>query len=197
MSTERTDKQREASRCNGAKSNGPKTAEGKKTSALNSFKHGVYSDAILFTCENPEELDEIRQAFHDRFQPRDIAEDAIVEELVHAQWRTQRMQILQSSTIELEIGPTAKIAKFNYGNLSESDSISLAVQGCLSKSKALALFFNLEFRYRRAFSRALRDLVRLRKQPELKTEGTDVRPNRADHQRVRVPSQELSECLGS
>jgi len=187
----RSDKQREASRRNGAKSTGPKTAEGKKTSALNSFKHGVYSDAILFSCEDSEGLEELRQAFHNRFQPRDIAEDAIIEELVHAQWRTQRMQILQTSTIELEVGPTTKKLKLNYGNLDESDYISAAVQGCLAKSPALNLFFNLELRYRRAFSRALRDLVRLRKEPELKTEGTNPsqEPNHSENEQ-HTPEQE-------
>jgi len=178
----RSDKQRETARLNGAKSRGPKTAEGKQRSSANSFKHGVYSDAILLDTDDPEELEALRDMFFQRFQPRDAVEDSLVEDMVHAQWRTQRMQRLQTTTTEIEI------AKFESHNqldrhLNPDVFTAFACQASLKDSNILAFYHNLEFRYRRAFSRALRDLERLRKapfqpdtNPEIKTEGTNPTP---------------------
>jgi hypothetical protein len=65
----RTPAQIDAARHNGAKSNGPKTPEGKAISSANSLRHGMTSKTILLTNENPEAYTKLAEAITKNFSP--------------------------------------------------------------------------------------------------------------------------------
>ena len=75
----RTDKQTEASKINGAKSNGPITAEGKAISSQNSLKHGLTSSRVVLPHESQEAYDKLEASLANRFKPADDLESELVQ----------------------------------------------------------------------------------------------------------------------
>jgi hypothetical protein len=69
----RTEAQNEASGINGAKSNGPKTPQGKAISSANSSRHGLTAIAILLTNEEPAKYHTLAEAYYKKLQPADAA----------------------------------------------------------------------------------------------------------------------------
>ena len=102
--TVRTEKQSEASRTNGAKSNGPKTETGKANSSQNSNRHNLTgSQIILLSTEDPLEFLRHEKEYLNRFQPLDGVERDLVRKLIAASWREKRMDMMEASMLELEM----------------------------------------------------------------------------------------------
>lgn len=87
----RSDKQKDTSRRNGAKSRGPLTAAGKQRSSANSYKHGISSQALLIPGESQADLDAHFGAYRDRFNPADAVELDLVDNLASITWRRRRL----------------------------------------------------------------------------------------------------------
>src|SRR5688572_11929983 len=101
----RTDKQNEASRTNGAKSQGPITPEGKAKSSQNAERHNLCAAGhiVLLTNENPDEFRQLIDDFIVRFQPVDGVELDLVYKLIAASWRDKRITGMETALIELEM----------------------------------------------------------------------------------------------
>jgi hypothetical protein len=100
----RSEKQIEASRNNGAKSNGPKSKEGKANAAKNSNRHNLTgSYLILLSTEDPVEFLHHENEYLRRFQPIDGVEGDLVRKLIAASWREKRMDVMEASILELEM----------------------------------------------------------------------------------------------
>jgi hypothetical protein len=82
-----TDKQREASRLNGTKSNGPVTAEGKRRSSLNARRHQLAAEDLVLDAEEMEDFDHMLNAYLAELQPRTEIEADLVEEMAATKWR--------------------------------------------------------------------------------------------------------------
>ena len=98
----------EAARRNGAKSNGPKTPEGKAISSANSLRHGMTAKAILLTNENPEAYTKLAAAYYEKFQPADDVERDLVDEMVIAKWRQRRDWSNEAALFDLEMDRQTK-----------------------------------------------------------------------------------------
>ncbi len=85
-----TDKQREAARRNGAKSRGPVTPEGKARSRMNALHHGLASSIIVLPGESLQHFRDMMDDFVNRYQPVDVCEYALIEEMVVSQWLIRR-----------------------------------------------------------------------------------------------------------
>jgi hypothetical protein len=84
----------EQARINGAKSRGPKTAEGKRVSSRNACKHGLTAQSFfLLSTENPEELDDLVRSLTETFKPCTDLEKSFIAQAAAAQWRLRRLWI--------------------------------------------------------------------------------------------------------
>jgi len=161
-----TEKQRNASRENGAKSNGPKTDEGKARSSRNSLKHGATAKRVLLNTEDVDIFIDLVEGYYDYFQPVAQPECDMVEEMVLSKWRQRRDWSNEVTLLEFEMDEqTPKIEK-EYTQISHAYRLALAFKGLADHSKALQLNMRYETAHRRAYYRALTGLLQLRSAPK-------------------------------
>ena len=94
-----SERQREANRRNGRKG-GPKTADGKHRSRLNSLKHGLTSSTlVVLPEEDRQEYDEVLRGFRESLEPQGGIEDALVLRLAQAHWRSLRSRCVETGML--------------------------------------------------------------------------------------------------
>src|SRR5713226_8684232 len=89
MSTQR---KIDSARANGAKSHGPVTEEGRKTSSMNALKHGLTARTVLFSNDNHADYDALLDSYIQSLQPIDPFEMDLIVEMVNAKWQQRRVQ---------------------------------------------------------------------------------------------------------
>jgi hypothetical protein len=145
----------EASRANGARSQGPVTAEGKQRSARNAVRHGLLANTVVLADEDPHEFRALVDSFVARLEPADDIELGLVEQMAAAWWRQTR-----SWAVENRIIDTAAAKAETPGPV---DRLTHAFT-TLAPGPELALMHRYETRQSRMFQRALHNLLLLRKQ---------------------------------
>jgi hypothetical protein len=76
-----------ANRANAKKSTGPKSAEGKARSSLNSWKHGLTAERILIVGEDAREFETLCAELMEEWKPKSRTECALVERMAVQFWR--------------------------------------------------------------------------------------------------------------
>jgi hypothetical protein len=158
----RTPAQIEASRKNGAQSNGPKTAEGQERSSRNAIKHGLSSNRIvILDGESEEAWEEYQCHFIAKFQPRDFVEERLVIQMAFNQWRLERVWSLQTATVDEESETQQELVEAKYDQWDTALVLACAYNARKLDLKALDQY---ESRFIRNFDRALRQLTQIREQ---------------------------------
>ena len=99
-----TERQSESARINGAKSHGPKSAEGKKKSSRNSLRHGcTASHTLILACEDPKDFKRMVQKYETMHKPVTLEEQDLVAEMISARWRIRRATGIESSLLDCEL----------------------------------------------------------------------------------------------
>jgi hypothetical protein len=89
----------EASRINGAKSRGPKTALGKARSSRNALKHGLCAETfVAFGDEDQEAFEAVETALEDELAPQGVLQRLLVGRIARAAWRLGRAERLAAGT---------------------------------------------------------------------------------------------------
>src|SRR4029077_13994645 len=92
------------SRANGAKSHGPITAEGREKSSRNSLDHGFTSKkTMVLHCESEEEFQLMLGRYAATYQPGSPVEEGLVNEMVAARWRMQRLRLIETALLDSEM----------------------------------------------------------------------------------------------
>ena len=144
----------EASRANGARSQGPVSPEGKQRSAMNAIRHGLLSQTVVLEGEDPEAFKTLLSAYIQRFQPADRVELALVEDMAAANWRQHRSWAIEDRNDEPGLRQTAipiAIQRITHGFTT------------LAAGSELALMHRYETRQSRMYQRALSNLFVLQK----------------------------------
>ena len=161
-----SEKHSEAARINGAKSNGPKTPEGKATSSANSLRHGMTAKAILLTNEEPKAYCELAEAYYARLQPTDYVECDLVDEMVISKWLQRRDWSNEAALFDLEMDDQTKKVDKEFPKIDPASRYALAFRALADRSKAIQLLIRYQAAHQRAYYKALDTLLKLRAQPK-------------------------------
>jgi hypothetical protein len=181
----------DSARANGAKSRGPITEEGRKKSSMNALKHGLNARTPVLFNETDDEHADLLDSYVQDLQPVGSAEMAAVIDMVDAKWRQRRLLNIESQMFELKLLEQKEELDAACQSHNEVVAHTFAFRE-LAESRGLAMVSQMESRFKRDYSRALSDLLRLRRlrastpvaeneKNEKRTESQDRTPA-IDHQ---------------
>ncbi|MBI3207792.1 MAG: hypothetical protein HYZ37_02690 [Candidatus Solibacter usitatus] len=156
----RTERQKAASRANGAKSKGPTTISGKELACRNAIRHGFTSRMVLLQDEDPARLQQMTYTFMDRFNPINDSEVLLVMDMSAATWRIRRLLAAETAMLDMEIERTAAEVQQDFTGATIDHHVAAAITS-LSKSNALQLLLRYLGRARRDYARAEHELKEL------------------------------------
>ena len=107
----------EQARINGAKSKGPKTEEGRRSSGARHFKHGLYAvNATVLDIESREAFKILRDAAFAQWRPRNPFEAQYVDEIADCSWRIARLRLCATHESNVSIVRLREAAEYpvNY-----------------------------------------------------------------------------------
>jgi hypothetical protein len=150
----------DTARANGAKSQDPKTAEGRAKSSRNATNHGLSSrNPLVLDCENDDDFQALHLNQMEIHQPATPAEKDLVDQMVAARWRILRLQDIESDILDTEMRrkkglgrrfPTGRRAGLWDAYVTETDS-----------SRAMALASRCESRLTRTYQSSYKILREL------------------------------------
>ena len=160
-----TERQSESARINGAKSRGPKSAEGKKKSSRNSLQHGCTAGhTILLACEDRGDFEHMREDYITMYKPVTFEEQNLVAEMFATAWRLRRATTIETALIDLEVVTEEPKLKARFDTVDGGILLASAFRSLADESRSLALVLRYEARLRRIHQQNYDMLLRLRQQ---------------------------------
>jgi hypothetical protein len=149
-----TERQTQANRANAAKSTGPRTPEGKRTSSRNATLPAAFDPLLLkgqaLRCFQDIQADIVRQ-----FQPNTPAEITLVNAMTFARWRWLAAVKNQTACLNRQINHLRKMSRL------QKSSPGPAFRSLACESRTFARQLRLEAAYDRQYNRALAALLKL------------------------------------
>jgi hypothetical protein len=162
MSTER---QKQASRANGAKSRGPVTPAGKLASSRNAITHGMLSGTIVLQGESTDRFLSLVAVLHEEFQPQTPFEESLIQNMAVARWRQMRIWGLEKAGMEYEMRRQSEMPNSISTDILHADvatRASLAFRALSDDSRSIELINRYDSRYERQYYRAHRRFLEVR-----------------------------------
>jgi len=160
-----TERQSESARINGAKSHGPKSAEGKKKSSRNALRHGCTAGhTILLACEDRGDFKRMRKDYDAMYKPVTMEEENLVDEMFATAWRLRRATTIETALIDLEVVTEEPKLKARFDTVDGGILLASAFRSLADESRSLALVLRYEARLRRIHQQNYDMLLRLRQQ---------------------------------
>ena len=131
--------QRRANRANAQLSTGPQTQPGLAAIAHNNFRHGLASNFVVLSTEDPLAFEDLHLSLNLEFSPSTETEEALVTAMAQHHWLTQRALRLQQAVFEAAVET-----------------------GAAPEAKQLGLYLRYQSTHDRAYHKALSQLLRLR-----------------------------------
>src|SRR5712675_1107602 len=91
----------DAGRSNGMQAKGKKSEEARQKCAQNSVKHGLFSKTLVLANESPELFESTRKTYYDLWKPENEFEADLVNDMIAARWRLNRIATVEAETIDL------------------------------------------------------------------------------------------------
>ena len=158
-----TIKQIESARQNGRRSQGPKTPEGKARSSQNALKHGMHSSAVVLNNEASSLYDNLLTDYLAEYQPANRREHDLVEAIVDAMWRLNRILTIECASLDYEIDKQRKQPVDGAATVDEGTLAALAFAKLAATGNMLGLLSRHEGRLRRTIERSHNRLVEMQK----------------------------------
>lgn len=190
----------QAARENGAKSRGPKTPEGIARSSANATKHGLASTKIVLATESEDEFLKLRENYLLQFAPRNQVEADLVDQLIAARWRLERIRNIEASLLDLELVRQQDEIEQEFETIDADVRMAIAFDSVARKSGTLALLNRYEARLERTYSRALQSLRTLREIQKVQNEPNSAEPLQIQElptpARNPLPAEDRNSTLG-
>src|SRR6266446_2371031 len=155
----------DTARANGAKSRGPKSAETKEKSSRNSLRHGFTArNIILLECESADEFQKMEDDFAAMHQPATPAEQDLVDEMVVARWRINRIRTIDTVILDCEMVRKKPEIEKQYVQPDSGIHMAMAFRTLAEDSRCTSLISRYESRLSRMYDRAYRTLLQLQRQ---------------------------------
>jgi hypothetical protein len=160
----------EMARANGAKSRGPKTAEGIGKSSRNSLVHGLSGrNIVVLECEKPDDFWLVLNEQMEIHQPATPAEKDLVDQMVAARWRLRRIRSIETAILDAEMIRQKPELAQKFAHCDAGIELAHAFCAMADNSRALALASRYEARLYRMHQSAYKILRELqdarRRQP--------------------------------
>ena len=84
-----SEKKLNANRKNSARSSGPTSPTGKRHSARNAIKHGIFANELILTDREKPDFDELRRAFQRQFAPASPMQEMAFDRILCNVWRSK------------------------------------------------------------------------------------------------------------
>ena len=143
-----------ANRANALLSTGPTSPEGREISSRNS--RGPVAAFLCITSENQDDFEALSKGWFDYFQPANEVESNLVDEIVMARWRQQRLWIMETVVLNKAM---QQIQEDDTATVYARDVLQgLAAMHLCEKSKTWATLQRYERECRRNYERAVKEL---------------------------------------
>ncbi|MBV9768189.1 MAG: hypothetical protein JOZ32_01345 [Bryobacterales bacterium] len=150
-----------SARANGAKSQGPVTAAGKQSSALNALVHGLTARTVVLFNESQDEYQAQLRDYLDHFRPQTKPEDDLVHQLAAAHWRVGRYAGVESGLLEQRMQQQEERLGDEYDALPEHHLLAIAFDALSSADSSFALLNRYQARLQQEYHRILKSLLQL------------------------------------
>src|SRR5579863_1597381 len=150
------------SRLNGAKSNGPVTADGKCKISKNRMIHGFRSNSITLGNEDRPAYDDHLNAYLARYTPIDKVEEDLVGLLASNMWQLMRLNSIEVALFDIEISGIDVDLHGTFETMDEYGRLALAFKKSAGDN-ALELLRRYKSTAERAYHRALQALEEIRR----------------------------------
>jgi hypothetical protein len=157
-----SERQLDANRRNAIKSHGPTTTEGRAAVRLNALKHGfTAAEIILPTVEEKIDFEQFRFAFEQEYNPVSPTEEVLVEDIVTARWRLNRIRKMEPGFFSLRLEVMNERIQDDFSALDPQAHLAFIVRDDAQSSDTLGKMSRYEARFERTFYKALKELQRL------------------------------------
>ena len=158
-----------ANRLNAQHSTGPTSETGRSTSSQNRTVHGLARRNGPFKVlewEDAADFDALKAGLVDEHQPSTPTEIILVNSMAESYWLANRAQYLSNSYCDKECG-------------------------LIEYPRIFSLYLRYETTYRRAFHKALNDLLRLKAERRKAEVGFEAQKRKTDDQRIKNEKHEM------
>ena len=149
-----TIRQIESARRNGKRSRGPVTLEGKARSSRNALRHGMHSSAVVLNTEDSSAYDALLADYVAEYRPANRRERDLVEVIVDAMWRLNRILTIEAASLDYEIDKQRTEPSTRSAAIDEGTRAALAFARLAESGNTLGLLSRHEGRLRRTIDRA-------------------------------------------
>src|ERR1700692_3602602 len=150
-----SERQLDANCRNAAKSNGPITPEGRAAVRFNAPKPGLpAAEIILPTVEEKVDFEQFRFAFEEEYKPVGPTEQVLVEDIVTARWRLNRILKSEPGFFSLRLEVMNDRIQDDFSSLDPHAHLALVVRDDAQDPDTYGKMSRYEGRFERTFYKA-------------------------------------------
>lgn len=143
-----------ANQHNAEKSTGPRTEEGKRRSSMNAMKHGLFCQDLVLPGEDKQAFDLMRTELIKSFNPLNLAELMLVDQILECKWKLLRVRSAQARLYK-KLAPEVKTAS----GAGPACMLALLPE---EHAQTFERFEKMSYRLENSLHRSIREFGRLR-----------------------------------